>query len=182
MRLSLGVEYFGELGTLLRNPSYISACLSLLTIFAGLGILGVVSTYAYVYVYGLTTEELTIAGLAKLPGVLTALPLLALLSRWLDKKQTLILATAVTCVLVALPHMLKMADWFPGNDSPFLLAALFVPLLVGFMIFPVSAITGSIRNATRKYSQSWKPGGMRQPAPLGFDDTGQRAVAESDSS
>jgi len=132
--------YFRELGTLLRNPSYISACLSLLTIFSGLGILGVVGTYAYIYVYGLSTEQLTIAGFAKLPGVLTALPLLALLSRWMDKKQTLILSTAVTCILISLPHLLKMADWFPSNDSPYLLVGLFLPLFIGYMIFPVSAI------------------------------------------
>jgi Na+/melibiose symporter-like transporter len=133
-------NYFTQVGALLRNVSYLSACLSLLTIYAGLGILGIVATYAYVYVYELSTEELFWAGMAKIPGVLTALPLLAFLSKAMDKKSILILSTVVSCLLIALPHNLKMLELFPANDSPFLLFALFIPLLLGYMIFPVSSI------------------------------------------
>ena len=133
-------KFFRELGVLIRNPSYLSTCLSLLTIFTGLGVLGVVSTYAYVYVYGVSTEQMTLFGIAKLPGVLVALPLLALLSRWLDKKQILILAAVITGTMISLPHDLKMLDWFPGNDSPYLLVGLLVPLVLGYMILPVAMI------------------------------------------
>ena len=133
-------KFFRELGILMGSPSYLSTCLSLITIFTGLGILGVVGTYAYVYVYGLSTEQMTLFGIAKLPGVLTALPLLALLSRWLDKRQILIVAAAITGILISLPHDLKMLDWFPGNDSPYLLVGLLVPLVLGYMILPVAMI------------------------------------------
>ena len=133
-------KFFRELGILLSNHSYIAACLSLLTIYAGLGILGVVSTYAYVYVYEISTEQMMIGGLAKLPGVLTALPLLAFFSKRMDKKQIFILTSATMCILVSLPHNLKMMEWFPGNESPFLLVGLFLPLLLGYLIFPVSTI------------------------------------------
>ena len=133
-------EYFRELSVLLRSPSYLSACSSLLTMYAGLGILGVVAGYAYIYVFELSTEQMTIAGLVKLPGIVTALPMLALLSRWLDKKQILILTIAVMSVLISLPHILKLVDFFPANDSPFLLVALFLPLMLGYMIFPISGI------------------------------------------
>lgn len=133
-------NYFGQLAALLKNVSYLSACLSLLTIYAGLGILGIVATYAYIYVYELSSEAMFWAGAAKVPGVLVALPLLAFLSRHLEKKQILILATLTTCILISLPHHLKMLDFFPANDSPLILFALFVPLLLGYMIFPVSAI------------------------------------------
>ena len=44
------------------------------------------------------------------------------------------------CILISLPHILKILDWFPGNESPFLLVGLFLPVLLGFMIFPVSGI------------------------------------------
>lgn len=133
-------NYFGQLAALLKNVSYLSACLSLLTIYAGLGILGIVATYAYIYVYELSSEAMFWAGAAKVPGVLVALPLLAFLTRRMDKKHILILATLTTCILISLPHHLKMLDIFPANDSPFILFALFVPLLLGYMIFPVSAI------------------------------------------
>ncbi|XOV85466.1 MAG: MFS transporter [bacterium] len=133
-------NYFSQLGALLRNKSYLSACLSLLIIYAGLGILGVVATYAYIYVYELSSEAMFWAGAAKVPGVLVALPLLAYLSRHMEKKSILVLSTVVTCVLISLPHNLKMLDLFPANDSSLLLFALFIPLLLGYMIFPVSAI------------------------------------------
>ena len=133
-------KFFRELSILLRNRSYIATCLCMLTIYAGLGIYGVVGTYAYVYVYGISTEEMMIGGLAKLPGVLTALPLLIFLSKRMDKKQIFILTTATMCILVSLPHLLRMMGWFPGNESPFLLVGLFLPVLLGFMIFPVSSI------------------------------------------
>lgn len=133
-------NYFGQLAALIRNVSYLSACLSLLTIYSGLGILGVVATYAYIYVYELSSEAMFWAGAAKVPGVIVAIPLLAYLSRSLEKKTILIMATLVTCIMISLPHNMKMLDLFPANDSPFILFALFVPLLLGYMIFPVSAI------------------------------------------
>ena len=133
-------NYFGQLSALLKNVSYLSACLSLLTIYAGLGILGIVATYAYIYVYELSSEAMFWAGAAKIPGVLVALPLLAFLSKRIDKKHILIMATLTTCVMISLPHHLKMLDFFPANDSPLILFALFVPLLLGYMVFPVSAI------------------------------------------
>ena len=133
-------NYFGQLSALLKNVSYLSACLSLLTIYAGLGILGIVATYAYIYVYELSSEAMFWAGASKIPGVLVALPLLAFLSKRIDKKHILIMATLTTCVMISLPHHLKMLDFFPANDSPLILFALFVPLLLGYMVFPVSAI------------------------------------------
>ncbi len=133
-------KFFLELSILLRNRSYVAVCLCMLTIYAGLGIYGVVGTYAYVYVYSLSTEEMFIGGLAKIPGVLTALPLLIFLSKRMEKKQIFMLTTATMCILISLPHILKILDWFPGNESPFLLVALFLPVLLGFMIYPVSGI------------------------------------------
>ncbi|MEM7362780.1 MAG: MFS transporter [Pseudomonadota bacterium] len=133
-------NYMGQLLELLKNRSYLSACLSLLTMYAGLGILGVVATYAYTYVYELSTEQQFWAGVAKMPGVLIAIPLLALLSKFMEKKAILIMSTLITCVMISLPHNLRMLDLFPANDSPIILFALFVPLLLGYLIFPVSAI------------------------------------------
>ena len=133
-------NYITQLKALIKNISYLSACFSLLTIYSGLGIISVVSTYAYVYVYELSTEGMVWASVAKSPGILIALPLLAYLSRRMEKKTILIVSTLATCVLVSLPHNLKMVDLFPSNDSVFLLFALFVPLLLAYMVFPVSAI------------------------------------------
>ena len=133
-------NYLGSLKMLVRNRSYVSACLSLLTMYAGLGVIAVVASYAYIYVFELNSEQMIWAGIAKVPGALTALPLLWLLSKRMEKKPILIMATAVTSVLVSLPYILKMMGYFPANDSPFLLYALFVPMFIAFMIFPLAPI------------------------------------------
>ena len=133
-------NYFAQLKALVKNVSYLSACLSLLTIYSGLGILSVVATYAYIYVYELSSEAMFWAGAAKSPGILVALPLLAFLSKFMEKKAILMMSTLATCILISLPHNLKMLDLFPANDSVFLLFALFVPMLLAYMVFPMCAI------------------------------------------
>lgn len=132
--------YFAELLQLITNRSYISVCVSWLTIAVGIGILGIVSTYTYIYAYELSTEAMSIAGFAKLPGILIALPLATLLTRWIDKKPTAIVTCLASAILIGLPHILRMMGWFPGNDSPYLLWLLFGPMFLGFMIMPVTAI------------------------------------------
>jgi Na+/melibiose symporter-like transporter len=132
--------YFQEIGTLLRNPSYLAACLSLLTIFIGLGIIGIVATYAYIYAFEFSSEQMFWAGMAKLPGVFVALPMLYFFSKRWEKKRIVIVTTMVMATLVAAPYTLKLIGFFPPNDSPFILFAVFGPLLVGYMVFPVSYI------------------------------------------
>jgi len=132
--------YFRELSVLLRNRSYLAACLSMLITFVSLGILGIVATYAYIYVYELSSEQMIWTAVAKTPGVFIALPLMYWLSKRLDKKQIVIWIVLATSILIASPHILKLLGLFVANDSPYLLYALFGPLLLGFMIFPVSQI------------------------------------------
>lgn len=132
--------YFRELLELLRNRSYLAACLSMLITFISLGILGIVATYAYVYVFELSSEEMFWATAAKMPGVVVALPLMAWLSKRLEKKQIVIWVVLATAILVAMPHTLKLLGLFVANDSPFLIPLLFGPLMLGFMVFPVSQI------------------------------------------
>ncbi|MEE8399142.1 MAG: MFS transporter [Desulfobacterales bacterium] len=133
-------RYFGDLLELLRNPSYISVCVSWLTIAAGTGIFYTVTTYTYIYAYELSTEQLVIAGFVKLPGIFTALPLAAFMTRWLDKKKTVIMIALVAGIATAWPHALRMIGWFPDNDYPYLLWMLFTPLFISSLIMPVMAI------------------------------------------
>ncbi|MGI9234593.1 MAG: MFS transporter, partial [Woeseiaceae bacterium] len=132
--------YFREIGTLLRNPSYLAACLSLLTFFIGLGIIGIVAAYAYIYVFELSSEQMVWAAVAKTPGVFLALPLLYFLSKRLEKKQIAISTTLVVCVLVPLPYFLMLMGVFPASDSPYYLLVIFGPLFLGYTVFPVSYI------------------------------------------
>ena len=69
----------GELAILLRNRNYLAACLSMLTLYVGLGIIGVVANYAMIYVFEMTSEQMFWGAIAKLPGVFFAIPLLSLI-------------------------------------------------------------------------------------------------------
>jgi Na+/melibiose symporter-like transporter len=134
-------EYFGNLFQLLFNRSYLAVCFSWLTLTAAIGILGVVSTYTYLYGYTLSTEQLSLTGWAKIPGTLVALPLAIYMTRKLDKKNAFIAAAIISATLVALPHFFRMAGVFPAPESQFIyLFCIFVPLFTGFMVLPVMHI------------------------------------------
>jgi Na+/melibiose symporter-like transporter len=127
-------EYFANLGQLLINRSYISVCASWLTISAGKGVFGVVVLYTWIYCYGISTEDLAILVLTKLPGALIVVPLSAFMTRWLDKRGTMISISLLSSALIASPHVARMCGVFPGSES-----FLFFPLLLG-SVFAGSAI------------------------------------------
>lgn len=132
--------YFRELRHLLSNRSYISVCASWLVLATSIGIIGTVSTYSYVYVYEISTEQLTIQQFVSLPGILIAIPLAKYLTRKLDKKMTVISCCLVCGVLLASPHCLRLIGFFPDNDSVWLLPALFGPVFLAYLVAPVFAI------------------------------------------
>ena len=129
-----------DLVSLLTTRSYLSICLAWLVMVVSFGILGVVGTYAYLYGFELSTEEMSIQRFVMIPGMLAALPLAAWLTRRLDKKPTVICASVLGAALVGLPPALKMIGFFPPNDSAWMLPALFGSLFLGFLILPVSNI------------------------------------------
>ena len=133
-------DYVAEIRTLLSNPSYLAACLSMLIMMIGLGIIGQVAIYAYIYAFELSSEQMIWASVAKTPGVFIALPLLYFLSKHFEKKQIMISSTLVTALLVPLPHILMLIGFFPGINSPFYLLAIFGPLFLAYAVYPISYI------------------------------------------
>ena len=134
------LDNLGDLAALFRSRSYISVCAAWLVMLVSGGILGVVGTYAFVYGFDLTTDELAIRQLVVLPGMFIALPLAAWFTKKLDKKSTVIYTCIVCATLVGLPHTLKIAGLFPSNDSIWMLPSLFGCLFLGFLILPVVPI------------------------------------------
>ena len=133
-------EYLAELWQLLSNRSYISVCASWLVLATSGGILGMVSTYTYIYAFEISTEQLTIQRFVTLPGILLAIPLSVYLTRLFDKKWTVIYSCITCAFLIGLPHFLRMIDFFPANDSPWLLVALFGPMFLAFLVLPLVPI------------------------------------------
>ncbi len=133
-------DYLAELQLLLSNPSYVGACLSLLTLFIGLGVISVVAGYAYIYVFDFSSEDMFWAGVVKLPGVLVALPLLYFLSRRFEKRDIFIYISIFCAFLVSSPHILRLFDFFPANDASTILLAVYGPLFLAYLVMPVSFI------------------------------------------
>jgi Na+/melibiose symporter-like transporter len=139
-KLPSAKEYFRNVLHLVTNRSFLSVCCGWLTITATIGILETVSNYSYFFAYELTVEDLSHTVWAKIPGILAALPLAALLTKRFDKKNAFIFAALISGFLVALPHMLRMVGMFPSNESPYILWALYTPLFLGYMVLPVMYI------------------------------------------
>ena len=140
-RRELGLrEHYKDLLRLFKNPSYISVTASWLTIAAAMGVLDMVSIFTYIYAYEVTTEQLSLLAFAKLPGIFVALPLAAYMTRRFDKKPTVIITSVVQALLITFPHLLRLAGYFPSNDSPFMLVLLFGPLFVGYALVGVIGI------------------------------------------
>ena len=133
-------DHYGELRQLFANRSFLSVTVSWLTIAAAQGVLDMVNLYTWIWVYDLSTEKLSFLAFAKIPGIFVALPLAAWMTRRFDKKPTVIMTSAVSAVLVAFPHVLRLAGLFPGNESTLLLPLLFGPLFIGYALVTVMAI------------------------------------------
>ncbi len=132
--------YLENLLSLLRNRSYLAVCLSWLVVATTGGVIAVVATYTFVYAFEFTTEELTIRSFIVIPGAFVAIPLSALLTRWLDKKYTVIGALFVVAFLIGLPYALRMWGWFPENGSPWLLPTFFGIWTLAYLLLPVIPI------------------------------------------
>lgn len=133
-------DHYGELRQLFANRSFLSVTVSWLTIAAAQGVLDMVSLYTWIWVYDLSTEQFSVLAFAKIPGIFVALRLATWMTRRLDKKPTVIICSATSAVLVAFPHVLRLAGLFPGNDSALLLPLLFGPLFIGYALVTVMAI------------------------------------------
>jgi glycoside/pentoside/hexuronide:cation symporter, GPH family len=133
-------ETWRNFASLARNRSYLSVCLCWLVLAISAGVLGVVSAYALVYAFGFTTEQMTIQTFVRLPGALICVPLAALLTRWLDKKLTVIITIVISCLLVGGPYTLRLIGWFPANGTPQLLLAFCAIWIVAYIALPVVPI------------------------------------------
>jgi len=125
---------------LIVNRSYLAVCLSWLILAISGGVIGVVSTYAFIYAFEFSTEQIAIRSFVTLPGAFLAISLSAWLTRLLDKKKTVVLAILVTTFLIGLPFTLRLLGWLPENGTIALLVAFFGIWTLGFITLPIVPI------------------------------------------
>jgi Na+/melibiose symporter-like transporter len=141
--LALGI--WNDIKGLATNLSYLSVVFCWLILAISGGVLGVAGTYAFVYGFEFTSEEIAFREWVKLPGALLCVAFAAYLVKQIDKKYTVILMILVTTFLVGLPYCLRLIGWFPENDpetffSSSLFIAIFCIWILGFITLPVVPI------------------------------------------
>ena len=141
--IALGI--WNDIKGLATNPSYLSVVFCWLILAISGGVLGVAGTYAFVYGFEFTSEEIAFREWVKLPGALVCVAFAAYLVKSLDKKYTVILMILVTTFLVGLPYCLRLLGWFPDNDTEtFFNSSLFIAIfciwILGFITLPVVPI------------------------------------------
>ena len=125
---------------LIVNPSYLAVCLCWLILAVSGGVIGVVGTYALIYAFGMTTGQMAIQNFVRIPGALLCVVAAGFLTRLLDKKHTVIVTIAISCLLVGLPYTLRLLGWFPRNGTNEMLFAFYAIWTIGFIVLPVVPI------------------------------------------
>lgn len=138
-RAALG-ETWRNVRALVLNRSYLAVCSCWLILAISGGVLGVMSTYAFVYAFEFSTEDIAIRSFVTLPGAFLAIALSGYLTRLFDKRMTVVLMILVTTFLIGLPFTLRLLGWFPDNDSVWVLVAFFGIWTLGFITLPVVPI------------------------------------------
>ena len=125
---------------LIKNKSYLAVCCCWLILAISGGVLGVMGTYAFIYAFEFSTEQIAIRSFVTLPGAFLAIGFSAYLTKLIDKKLTVVYTIIAACFLVGLPFTLRLIGWFPDNESPWLLVAFFGIWVFGYIALPVVPI------------------------------------------
>jgi glycoside/pentoside/hexuronide:cation symporter, GPH family len=133
-------ETWRNVRSLARNRSYLSVCLCWFILAISGGVISVVGTYAMLYAFHFTTEQISLQSLVRLPGAIICVALSTYLTRLMDKKYTVILTIVLSCLLVGLPYSLRLLGWFPPNGTLELLVAFYLIWTLGYIALPVVPI------------------------------------------
>jgi len=133
-------DVFANLSSLVKNRSYVSMFTCWLVLSITGGIKAVVVTYAFIYAFEFTTEEITLQQVVRIPGALLGVAVSLWLTRKLDKKYSVIVLCYTAAFLVGLPFCLRLLGWLPDNGSVWLLVAFFGIWTIGYIPFQSVAI------------------------------------------
>jgi Na+/melibiose symporter-like transporter len=135
---------FSETMEAFRNRSFraIFFGMSLATLM--LSMEGVLTPYMSVHFWGLKTEQIAVIPTIAVWGLLLGTALMPVVTRWLDKKQTLIYCSLVALAVPNIFVGLRLLDvpGFPENGSPLVLPIVVFANFVNYLMAPL--IFGSL--------------------------------------
>ncbi len=96
-----------------------------------------------VHFWGLTTEQLSYGAVVALVAFTLGFSLVPYVTRWFDKKPTLIAFAFVAVIVGNIPICLRLLDfgWFPVNGSPWILVIYLTVIFIGATTLPVLGAT-----------------------------------------
>jgi len=105
---------------------------------------GVLAPYMGVHFWGLTTEQISTIPIFSLFGLFAAMFLMAPVTRWLDKKRTLMYCSYLALINGNLLIGLRLLEvpWFPENGSPWILPLVILMSFINAVLAPL--IFGSL--------------------------------------
>lgn len=100
---------------------------------------GVLTPYMGVHFWGLTTEQISTIPLISFLGLFLGTALVPAVTRWLDKKRTLIYCSLVSLIMPNLFIGLRLLDvpGFPENGSPWVLVIVIAINVVTYTMLPL---------------------------------------------
>ena len=133
---------FLEIWEVLKNRSFRAVFLGLLLSSLVLGVELVFYPYMGFHFWGLKTEQLFYLAHVGFFAFPISFVLTPIITRWLDKRLTVMLALLAAILALNVPICLRLLEvpWFPGNESPW--------ILVFFLTYAsISALVAPVRNA-----------------------------------
>jgi GPH family glycoside/pentoside/hexuronide:cation symporter len=110
-----------DIKTALQSPSYRSAVLGGLCLWVSFGVNQNLNNYVNTFLWGFTSEQLTIFIFVLMACAVLALVITRPLAQWLGKKQLIIVTAIVAPLILSGQIFLRLAGLLPGNGEPILM-------------------------------------------------------------
>ena len=131
-------QLLGSLNEAAGMRSFWSLILFVMTVYVGIGVGVVFSTYYGTYYFELSTEEMAALPIGSAVGAVLALWVAPAWGEKLDKKKAAIFSTLIFAVFFSLPFLLRMLGAFPDNGDPSLLGLYVLTLIIAYLFLWVT--------------------------------------------
>jgi Na+/melibiose symporter-like transporter len=146
-------ELAHELRGCLSNHNYLMLLVGLVCLSVVIGVHETLDSYILLFFWRLPAEKIRAFGLASPPASVLAFILTARLHDRFEKRDTLVVAVAITVIAGAVPILARMRGLFPSNDSPALLPTLmfFVFVLYGALAVVLISVLSAVADITDEH-------------------------------
>ncbi len=122
----------GEIKIAMTNVNFLAIMIASLFGAIGSGLTNSLTTYFNLYLWGLSTDQLSLLAIPGLIASVAGVVLAPLAARRWGKKPAAFVLYIVTAIVSVLPMALRLLGILPGNDWPWLVPLLFVESTVAY--------------------------------------------------